>query len=310
MKKIILFAAVCMMPLSMMAQDDDMYFVPSKKNVAKERARYERYNEVYYSGSDRSVDDYNRRGSYYEPIAGDSSMTDVINFSAVEGVYPDSTADFQLTKKMTRWDGYTPTDAYWEGYDQGRTDEWRTSTWHSPWYYSSYYPWYDSYWYWHDPWYYRSSWYYSWYDPWYYRPYHYYGGYYYGGYAYRPYRYVGGRTGGYVGRSNRVTFGSGRSRTGFGNASASSSRTTFGNRRTVTTDRSRTGFGSTSSSSSRSGFGSTSSSSSSRSGFGSSSSSSSSRSGFGSSSSSSSSSRSSSGGGGSRSGGGSFGRHR
>jgi len=120
MKKIILFAAVCMMPLSMMAQDDDMYFVPSKKNVAKERARYERYNEVYYSGSDRSVDDYNRRGSYYEPIAGDSSMTDVINFSAVEGVYPDSTADFQLTKKMARWDGYTPTDAYWEGYDQGR----------------------------------------------------------------------------------------------------------------------------------------------------------------------------------------------
>jgi hypothetical protein len=86
----------------------------------------------------------------------------------VEGVYPDSLLDFKATREMARWDGYTPSDAYWEGYSQG--SKYARVIWHSPWYYSSYYPWYDS-WYWdpwyYDPWYY-SSWHYGWYDPWYY----------------------------------------------------------------------------------------------------------------------------------------------
>ena len=56
---------------------------------------------------------------------------------------------------MSRFEDYTPSDAYWAGYRDGR--------WTSPWYYSSYYPWYDS---WYDPWYYGSYW--GWYSPYYY----------------------------------------------------------------------------------------------------------------------------------------------
>ena len=188
------------MPLAMMAQDDDMYFVPTKKNVEKEMANYGIPRSTYYSGSNRSVDDYNRRGggSYYQIIPTDTTGNDIIDFSAERGVYPDSTVaaeDFALTRQMERYDGYEPDAAYREGYRDGRRDSWG---WHSPWFYSSYYPWYDSYWYWNDPWYYRHyGWYGSWYDPWYYdyywyRPYGWYGGYY---SYYRPYRYYGG--GGY-----------------------------------------------------------------------------------------------------------------
>lgn len=175
----LILAALGIFSLTMQAQDDDMYFVTSKKNVDRERASYGMPTDTYYSGSDRSVDEYNRRGgSPYGYVSGDSTMNDVISFSGERGVYPDSTADFAYTRQMSRWDGYTPADAYWEGYDQGRSDEWAASTWHSPWFYTSYYPWYDS-------WYYRPySWRYTWYDPWYYRNYSWgWGGY----YSYRPY---------------------------------------------------------------------------------------------------------------------------
>ena len=175
MKKLILLTVVAALPLGLMAQDDDMYFVPSKENVAKEAKTYGMPKNVYYSGSDRSVDDYNRRmWSKVEPI--DSAGNDIIDFSAVRGVYPDSTEvseyDYKYTKRLNRFEGYTSTsDAYWEGYRDGR--------WSSPWYYSSYYTWYDP-WYWNDPWYYGYYGYYSsWYSPWYYRGY------------YRPYRYWG-----------------------------------------------------------------------------------------------------------------------
>ena len=166
-----------------MAQDDDMYFVPTKENVAKEARKYGMPQNVYYSGSNRSVDDYNRRVQFSSPV--DSTGNDIIDFSAVRGVYPDSAYsqpvendDYALTRRMSRFDDYTPSEAYWDGYRAGR--------WSSPWYntwYSWYDPWYyDSWWYWNDPFYY-SSWYgwrypyyYStWYSPRYYG-YHYYGG--------------------------------------------------------------------------------------------------------------------------------------
>ena len=126
--------AFVLLPLSMMAQDDDMYFGSAKKSKSSTRitSAYETTpDRVYHSGSRRSVDDYNRRGSSYETLPNDS---DIIDFSAVEGVYPDSTADYQMTKKMARWEGYTPSDAYWEGYSDGSHDSWM---WHSPWFYSS-----------------------------------------------------------------------------------------------------------------------------------------------------------------------------
>ena len=186
MKKWILLTAVTFLPFTLMAQDDDMYFVPTKENVAKEAEQYGIPKNTYYSGSKRSIDDYNRR-SWSSAVPIDSAGTDIIDFSAVKGVYPDSAYsegadnDYKYTREMTRFDGYTSTSAaYWEGYRDGR--------WASPWYYSSYYyPWYDP---WYDPWYYG---YYSYYSPWrygwygsYYRPWGYYG-------WYTPRYYYGGR---------------------------------------------------------------------------------------------------------------------
>ncbi len=177
--KILVLLILGALPLTMMAQDDDMYFVPSKKSsVSTATVRNSvRPAPTFYSGSNRNVDEYNRRGgSYYQVLPSDSVGNDIISFNGEAGVYPDSAAaaDFALTREMSRWDGYEP-NSYAEGYRDGRRDSWDFYGWHSPWFYSSYYPWYDSYWYWYDPWFYSG-----WYDPWFY------GGWYYPGY-YRPY---------------------------------------------------------------------------------------------------------------------------
>ena len=181
------------MPLSMMAQDDDMYFASSKSKTTQAKSHYEstnshyestypRYEGTTHSGSSRSVDEYNRRYNVSDALPTDTG--DIITFTPVEGVYPDSVAeDFALTKSMARWDDYVPESAYWEGYSQGRRDAW---SWHSPWYYSAYYPWYDPWYYdlwYYDPWYY-SSWHYGWYNPWYYGYGWYYPHYSYGWYGY------------------------------------------------------------------------------------------------------------------------------
>ena len=138
MKKM-LFYLLAFMPLSMMAQDDDLYFVPKKKaSVEVVTDNYGLPKDTYYEGSNRSVDEYNRRmKSSYTEIAGDSSKVDVIDFNGQKGVYPDSlkNGDFELTKKMTRFDDYVLTDneAFWAGYRKGVND-WG---WHSPWYYTA-----------------------------------------------------------------------------------------------------------------------------------------------------------------------------
>lgn len=200
MKKILVSLILGALPLTMMAQDDDMYFVPSKKSsVSTTTVRSSaRPAPTFYSGSNRSVDEYNRRGgSYYQVVSNDSVGNDIISFNGELGVYPDSAAteDFALTREMSRWDGYEPDpNAYAEGYRDGRRDSWSLYSWHSPWFYSTYYPWYDSYWYWNDPWYYRHyGWYRTWYDPWYYDRYYWYGPRYYGGY-YGGHYYRSGRS--------------------------------------------------------------------------------------------------------------------
>lgn len=196
----LLSMAFALMPLSLLAQDDDMYFGSTKQQKSTYRSIPN--NEpttsapVYHTGSRRNVDEYNRRSSSYDVLPQDS---DIIDFSAVEGVYPDSTADYQLTRKMARWDGYTPKQAYWEGYYDGTHDTWY---WHSPWYYTSFYPWYDS-------WYYPYGWHYSWYyDPWYYDYYSWHWGYYpYHYYSYYDRPYIGYYSGGsrYYGTGNTGT---------------------------------------------------------------------------------------------------------
>ena len=209
--------------LSAVAQDDDMYFVPSKKNVARDRASFGIPRDTYYSGSARSVDEYNRwsmGASHYEVLPVDTG--DIISFIGVEGVYPDSLGDFQITQRLQRWDGYEP--AYWEGYSDGL----RNSSWHSPWYYS-YYPWYDSYWY--DPWYWNYG-YYGWYSPYYYWGW---GGYYYPYYYsyYSPLYYGGGGAPRAVNTENHGRMiGSANSGLGSGRTHTYSAGT-FGSSRTV-----------------------------------------------------------------------------
>ena len=190
MKRLLLISMIFgMLPMSMVAQIDDLYFVPKKKAVEKVTDNYGMPSETYYVGSDRSVDDYNRRTiSHYEPIANDSTLSDTISFSAEKGVYPADSImaeDFELTKNMSRFEDYRLTDneAFWAGYAAGRYD-W---AWHTPWYYGRY-GWYSG---WYDPWYYYDpifygswgyygyyGWHsplgYSWYDPYWYRPWYYY----------------------------------------------------------------------------------------------------------------------------------------
>lgn len=154
-------------PVCLIAQDD-LYFVPTKKNVENSARGYGIPSNTYYSGIDRSVDEYNRRGSYVEQL--DSAGNDVITFSPELGVYPDSAIqdDYEYTRRMTRFDNYDWVDAYNEGYRDGYTSTWG---WYDPWYYNSLYysGWYGG---WHYPW--RYGWYTGWYDPWY-RPYWHYG---------------------------------------------------------------------------------------------------------------------------------------
>ena len=180
MKKLLLISMLIgAMPLAMMAQDDDLYFVSKKKKsvvVEEAQDQFGLPKDTYYAGSNRSVDEYNRRFRSQVEQIGDSTKVDVINFNGEKGVYPDSLKeDFKLTKKMTRFDDYQLSDnaAFWAGYRAGRYD-WG---WHSPWYYSRwgwYDPWYSPYYYsswywgWNDPWYYGYA---GWYDPWYYRGY-------------------------------------------------------------------------------------------------------------------------------------------
>ena len=233
--------------LSGFAQDDDMYFVPSKQNVEREKATYGIPTDTYYSGSLRSVDEYNRRwSSNYEVLPVDTG--DIVSFAAVEGVYPDSVGDFTLTKRMSRWDGYEPSAAYLAGYSRGYADSWG---WHSPWFYSSYYPWYSP---WYDPWY------DFWYDPWYYGGYYGYYGYYGLGYPW----YSSWGWGGYYGPYYNyypyyVSWGGGHSVnlstenhgriSGTGSRGITTGRThtytagTFGSSRSVGTNRTTGGYG-------------------------------------------------------------------
>lgn len=196
MKKWLFLTSVLVLPLSLLAQDDDMYFVPTKENVAKVKKNWGMPSDTYYSGSNRSVNEYNRA-----PGTTQQQSKDVVDFTSA----PRSNAeapmhfraenqDYQLTRQLERFEGYTaPSEIYWDGYRDGQ--------WSASWA-STYYPWYDP---WYDPWYYGGywGWRYGWGRPgiyvgvswgrpwgwygWYHRPYHY--------AWHRPYYRYGGRPG-------------------------------------------------------------------------------------------------------------------
>lgn len=233
-----------LMPFVAMAQydDDDLYFVPSKKQTSKvsvitttvpSETTVTTYVPSSYSGSTRDVDEYNRRGRYRRSAAGDGAEA-----SGVDSLATAYTAGYAQ--------GYG--DAYARGYTDASYDipSYRVR------FFNCYDPfWYDSWlWspYWYDPWYY-SGWSYSWGWGWsYYRPWYGPGWY---GYGYgwgRPYYswrspyYYGGRrdywrhpgegrplyngrtysgthhsnqvTGRYTGHGNRYNYGGVMGRTG------------------------------------------------------------------------------------------------
>ena len=247
-KQLILMLLLGALPISMMAQDD-LYFVPSKesKMVDKKTSSY-KDRPVYYVGSNRDIDEYNRRGRFrssYQKIGTDSLGNDIIEFMPGEGVYPDTTYvdtlwvspqandfitgedEYTYSRRMSRWDG-------WYGwYDPFLYRHWGYMGygyygWYDPWLYDAwYYGWYDP---WYSPWYYGYGWYgygygygwpyYRWYDV-YYHPY-------YGG-SYLAYTIGGSGTG--SGSRNHGIPSYGASRGSFNGSSHTYANGTFGGSR-------------------------------------------------------------------------------
>lgn len=182
MKRVVLLSVLFgTLPLASMAQDD-MYFSPSKQSTPSD-VRYEsdRAKSTYYSGIEKSNDEYNRRGQFgsiYKKVGVDSLGNEIFmsrrptlhgDTIVLDTIYgglirqTDTDDDFAYSRRLSRFDDY------WGG-------------WYDPWYYgrTSFYPgWGMSYY---------SGWYDDWYDPWYYGRYPYYGVYpyysYYGSYPY------------------------------------------------------------------------------------------------------------------------------
>lgn len=164
-KRILILATMALFSaISMMAQDDDMYFTGKKhqkRDASTMRSVVTQVEDdttpTYYCGSMRSVDEYNRRGRYRQ-------FSDSLNYE------PDSILvsrqDYENAMKLKRFDGYHS----------------NVLIINDPWYYD---PWYYDSWYWH------TRWYDPWYDPWY-TPYHYgwYSSWGWGGW-YRPYHWGG-----------------------------------------------------------------------------------------------------------------------
>ena len=77
MKKLLLISMLIgAMPLSMMAQDDDLYFVPKKK-----KAQVEHVKDIAPVVAPQS-----KAKSSYEVIDGDTTKLDVIDFTDGKGV--------------------------------------------------------------------------------------------------------------------------------------------------------------------------------------------------------------------------------
>lgn len=218
MKKLLLLSVLLgAMPITMMAQDD-LYFTPKKggEQIVSSPVVVNKEMPVYHSGSNRNVDEYNRRGaysSYFQKIGTDSLGNDIIEFHTGASDIIDTLAilpgtdvnyqnedDYNYSRRITRFDDY-----YWD-----------------PWYYNTfglYRPYWGYRWGWYNSWYdWYDPWYYGWYDPWYYErygfwgwgsPYYYYSWgypYWYGGYGYYT-TYYGSISGGGGGRTSRYVAG-------------------------------------------------------------------------------------------------------
>ena len=208
MKKILILLLMAQtVPASLLAQDDDLYFVPKEeKEIKKVRTLPAVTNrDTYYCGSNRDVDEYNRRPvrrmrNRLVKVGVDSLGNDVFKFvpagdtllndSSIErgqgrsiepGGY-DEGDDYRCTRRMQRFDGYGGGGmdydeycySYNNGYNRGYVDgltSWNIGIgWYDPWWYSSrcygWSGWYNSFYFgWHGPWY--GGWYDPWFSGWY-----------------------------------------------------------------------------------------------------------------------------------------------
>lgn len=159
MRKLLLLSSIIMMCACGAWAQDDMYFTPSKKAKEAAKAEYEKARETYYCGSERDIDEYNRRYGHDVP----SSYVTLLD---------DSTAtaqedDYCYSRRMERFDDGRPVvlNVY-------VNDPWYYNPWYDPWFHDSWYfsswnrwGWYGTRWY-AGGW----GWYGPWYDPWFYGP--------------------------------------------------------------------------------------------------------------------------------------------
>lgn len=202
MKRNILLAALIMvMPFNLMAQDDDMYFVPKKKVKTENTGRAQATTYTldandpdlqdvdpdYHTGALRNADEYNRRGHKNRNFGEIYMQNDTLFISEDSLMAEDSLQmrmkeleeadDYDYSSRLVRFHGGVRSPYYWDYYYDWCYDPF----FYDPWYYGpGYYGWYGPYY----SSYYRHGWY-GWYDPWYDYAFGwggYYGGYYHGYY--------------------------------------------------------------------------------------------------------------------------------
>lgn len=212
--KTILGMLLLTLPMGMMAQEDDAYFVPSKakKQAAKEQRLKEQQERIdawnayqaelqaqeeeeyaeapdYHVGKLRNDDEYNRR-----PSKGGQTLVveaDTVYFKEdpattkkapkMEEYYydDDRDLDYGYSGRLVRFYGGVRSPFYWDYYYDWAYDPWLRYGWsYDPWYYDYYYGWGYHSWY-GRPW---HAGYYGYYSPWYYGGIYdpWYHGYYYG----------------------------------------------------------------------------------------------------------------------------------
>lgn len=267
-RTVYLLAALICMPFALMAQDDDMYFIPTKKKDAEKSVRtsktsaYQRpvntqreqpastyyLEEVtpgevdYTNGNTRDIDEYNRRGSVKNTssisLKGDTLVIntneeETRNYVVREKPYEEQYEDdgTYYGDRLRRFNGYIVVDPwYWERY----YDPWYWDRYYDPWYWDRFYAWggpWASYSWWGPSW--GFSWGYSWGCSWGYswgwRPgWHPHGWYSHGGWYREPVAY-GHR---YSNRGGRYYGGGGRGSSTSGRYAADGGRAGRGNSNT------------------------------------------------------------------------------
>ena len=184
------------------AQDDDVYFVPSKskENNSIQQSSYSKINSDYHSSEDydgsnwaegrgyggRDIDEYNRRNFAEDTLAADSSQ-----------YYSSDDYDGAYTQRLIRFHSptvgiYVSSPYYWDFCDFYWNDPWFYNRWYwGGWGFGPYY--WNSWWGWSNPWFYDYAW--GWYPHW--------GGWYPGGWQVLPSNARRGPVGGYVTYGNR-----------------------------------------------------------------------------------------------------------